>query len=91
MLIAEAIAHALRTGATRSYGSVFVDPGFDVDLYMARDLRTMTEVWTPYTPEREGRSSITGNRELEFNLKSWLTLSPFAKVEKIAASLGLPE
>jgi DNA-binding HxlR family transcriptional regulator len=26
-----------------------VDPGFDVDLYLATDLRTMTEIWMGYT------------------------------------------
>lgn len=65
-----------------------VDPGFDVDLYLATDLRTMTEIWMGYTSiaqaKREGRLSITGNRELESSLRSWLTLSRFAKVEKLA-------
>ena len=60
-----------------------VDPGFDVDLYLATDLRTMTEIWMGYTPiaqaKREGRLTITGSRELETTMKSWLTLSPFAK------------
>ena len=45
-----------------------VDPGFDVDLYLATDLRTMTEVWMGYTSmgqaKREGRLTITGSREL---------------------------
>ena len=26
-----------------------VDPGFDVDLYLSTDLRTMTEIWMGYT------------------------------------------
>jgi DNA-binding HxlR family transcriptional regulator len=66
-----------------------VDPGFDVDLYLATDLRTMTEVWMGYTPlakaKRDGRLSITGNRDLESNMKSWLTLSRFAKIGKCVA------
>ena len=27
-----------------------VDPGFDVDLYLSTDLRTMTEIWMGYIP-----------------------------------------
>jgi DNA-binding HxlR family transcriptional regulator len=66
-----------------------VDPGFDVDLYLATDLRTMTEIWMGYTSiaraKEEGRLTVTGNRQLEAKLKSWLTLSRFAKVEKLVA------
>ena len=39
-----------------------VDPGFDVDLYLSTDLRTLTEVWMGYTPmgraKQEGRLTI---------------------------------
>jgi DNA-binding HxlR family transcriptional regulator len=63
-----------------------VDPGFDVDLYVSTDLRTMTEIWMGYTRVEEAKKSeklvITGNSQLEADLKSWLTLSPFAKVAK---------
>lgn len=63
-----------------------VDPGFDVDLYLSTDLRTMTEIWMGYTAiaraKDEGRLIITGNRQLEADLGSWLSLSPFAKVKK---------
>jgi DNA-binding HxlR family transcriptional regulator len=66
-----------------------VDPGFDVDLYLSTDLRTMTEIWMGYTTidraKREGRLNLTGNRQLEAAVGSWLTLSPFAKVEKLVA------
>ncbi len=66
-----------------------VDPGFDVDLYLATDLRTMTEIWMGYTPitraKEEGRLTLTGSRQLEAKLKSWLSLSRFAKVEKLVA------
>ena len=45
-----------------------VDPGFDVDLYLSTDLRTMTEVWMGYTAiaraKDEGRLTVTGSREL---------------------------
>jgi DNA-binding HxlR family transcriptional regulator len=66
-----------------------VDPGFDVDLYLATDLRTMTEIWMGYTTIRRAKEStkltITGNRQLEAKLGTWLTLSPFAKVAKLVA------
>jgi DNA-binding HxlR family transcriptional regulator len=66
-----------------------VDPGFDVDLYLSTDLRTMTEVWMGYTTltqaKAKGTLTITGNRQLEANMKTWLSLSPFAKFEKRVA------
>jgi len=66
-----------------------VDPGFDVDLYLSTDVRTMTEIWMGYTTldraKREGRLNLTGNRQLEAAVGSWLTLSPSAKVEKLVA------
>jgi DNA-binding HxlR family transcriptional regulator len=66
-----------------------VDPGFDVDLYLATDLRTMTEIWMGYTTIRRAKESskltVTGDRQLETKLGTWLTLSPFAKVTKLVA------
>ena len=66
-----------------------VDPGFDVDLYLSTDLRTMTEIWMGYASlaraKEQGRLTMTGNRQLEANVGRWLTLSPFAKVEKLVA------
>jgi DNA-binding HxlR family transcriptional regulator len=58
-----------------------VDPGFDVDLYLSTDLRTLTEVWMGHRPIRrakqEDRLIITGNRQLEANMKSWFGLNRF--------------
>ncbi len=66
-----------------------VDPGFDVDLYLSTTLRTMTEVWMGYTTiaraKEQERLIITGNRQLEVDLGSWLSLSTFAKVKKLVA------
>ena len=66
-----------------------VDPGFDVDLYLSTDLRTMTELWMGYTSLAQAKSqrklTVTGNRQLEASMKTWLTLSPFAKVERRVA------
>jgi DNA-binding HxlR family transcriptional regulator len=66
-----------------------VDPGFDVDLYLSTDLRTMTEIWMGHTAiaraKEKGSLLITGSRQLEADLDSWMSLSQFAKVEKRAA------
>jgi len=66
-----------------------VDPGFDVDLFLVTDLRTMTEIWMGYTTiaraKKDGRLAVTGSRELEADLQTWLGLSPFAKAQKRVA------
>jgi DNA-binding HxlR family transcriptional regulator len=66
-----------------------VDPGFDVDLYLSTDLRTMTEIWMGYITvaraKDQKRLVMTGDRQLETAIGSWLRLSPFAKVEKLVA------
>lgn len=66
-----------------------VDPGFDVDLYLSTDVRTMTEIWMGYTTFGRAKENeklvITGNRQLATSVATWLTLSQFAKVEKLVA------
>ena len=66
-----------------------VDPGFDVDLYLSTDLRTMTEIWMGYTTiaraKQQGRLTPTGSRQLEAHMGAWMKLSPFAKVKKLVA------
>ena len=66
-----------------------VDPGFDVDLFLSTDLRTMTEIWMGYITvaraKEQQRLVMTGDRRLEAAIGSWLKLSPFAKVEKLVA------
>jgi DNA-binding HxlR family transcriptional regulator len=66
-----------------------VDPGFDVDLYVSTDLRTMTEIWMGYTTvpraKEQQKLVMTGDRHLEAAIGKWLRLSPFAKVEKLVA------
>ncbi len=59
------------------------DPGFEVDLYLSTDLRTMTAIWMGLTTvdrERQ-RLSFTGDRKMAATMQTWLGLSPFA-VEK---------
>jgi DNA-binding HxlR family transcriptional regulator len=66
-----------------------VDPGFDVDLYLTTDLRTMTRVWMGYITIAQAKEQetliVTGSKQLETELSSWLMLSSFAKIEKLVA------
>jgi hypothetical protein len=62
------------------------DPGFDVDLYVSTDLRTMTAIWmglTTVDKERE-RIQFSGARDIADRMQSWLGLSPFAVEPKRA-------
>lgn len=51
-----------------------VDPGFEVDLYVSTDLRTMTRIWmglTTFEQERE-KVRLSGTREAGRKLRAWL-------------------
>ncbi len=62
------------------------DPGFEVDLYVSTDLRTMTAIWMGLTTvEKEGeRLALTGDRNIAITMQTWLGLSPFATEPKRA-------
>jgi DNA-binding HxlR family transcriptional regulator len=66
-----------------------VDPGYDVDLYVASDLRTMTAIWMGLDTVRkavsESRMDLVGDQLLAKNMQTWLGLSPFAKERKMVA------
>ncbi len=66
-----------------------VDPGFDVDLYVSTDLRTMTAIWmgldTVRNALRDERMMLTGDRKLAADMQAWLGLSPFARERKLAS------
>jgi hypothetical protein len=66
-----------------------VDPGFEVDLYIACDLRTMTAIWmgldSVRVAVRDDRVRLTGDKTLASNMQTWLGLSPFAKERKMVA------
>ena len=66
-----------------------IDPGFDVDLYVSTDLRTMTAIWMGLDTVRAALGSermlLTGDRQLAANIQTWLGLSPFAKEQKLAS------
>jgi DNA-binding HxlR family transcriptional regulator len=66
-----------------------IDPGFEVDLYVSVDLRTMTAIWLGLDTVRAAIASqrmvLTGSRELSASMQIWLGLSPFAKERKLAS------
>ncbi|SLN32402.1 putative HTH-type transcriptional regulator YybR [Roseivivax jejudonensis] len=72
----------------RSVDLCNVDPGFDVDLFVHTDLRTMTQIWMGLTTV--GRAveadtmTMTGHSALARDMQTWLGLSPFAVQQKLA-------
>ncbi len=66
-----------------------INPGFDVDLYVATDLRTMTAIWMGYDTVRAAvgaqRILLTGDRALAASMQTWLALSPYARERKLAS------
>lgn len=63
-----------------------VDPGHEVDLYVASDLETMTSIWMGYSTVRQAltakRLHLTGDRALAASMQTWLGLSPLAKIKQ---------
>ncbi len=63
-----------------------VDPGFDVDLFVETDLRTMTQIWMGLTTvaaeESAGRLTLVGEPALKRAMPAWLGLSVFARQAK---------
>jgi DNA-binding HxlR family transcriptional regulator len=74
---------------TESVDLCSIDPGFDVDLYVSVDLRSMTAIWMGLDTVRAAianrRMILTGNRQLATAMQTWLGLSPFAKEQKLAS------
>jgi DNA-binding HxlR family transcriptional regulator len=66
-----------------------VDPGFEVDLYVSTDLRTMTGIWMGVDTVRAAlasqRMALVGEPQLAADMQVWLGLSPFAKERKLAS------
>jgi hypothetical protein len=67
----------------------WVDPGYEIDLYVASDLKSMTAIWmgldTVRAAVRDERMKLTGDRKLAADMQTWLGLSPFAKEKKLVA------
>ncbi len=66
-----------------------IDPGFDVDLYVRTDLRTMTAIWmgldTIAKAIDEDRLALIGDKTLQANMLDWLGFNKFAGVQKQVA------
>ncbi|MBS9716142.1 winged helix-turn-helix transcriptional regulator [Pseudohalocynthiibacter aestuariivivens] len=63
------------------------DPGFEIDLYVTTDLRTMTAIWMGLgTVKSESEKiELLGSREVAETMQVWLGLSPFSKQKKLVA------
>ena len=63
------------------------DPGFDINLYVTTDLRTMTAIWMGLgTIKSEAHKlELLGDRKVADTMQVWLGLSPFAKQKKVVA------
>jgi len=65
------------------------DPGFEVDLRIETDLRTMTAIWMGLSSVRTevlaGRLTLEGDGKLKASMQQWLGLSPFAQEKKLVA------
>ena len=66
-----------------------LDPGFDIDLYVTSDLKTMTAIWMGMETVRHAVSTgcmkLVGDKQLASNMQTWLGLSPFAKEKRMVA------
>jgi hypothetical protein len=65
------------------------DPGFPVDVVVTADLRTLTRVWMGDVPMaaalREGSIRLEGPPALVRAFPTWLRLSSFARIERVAS------
>ena len=60
------------------------EPGFEVDLYVSSDLKTMTAIWMGLQTVKQSGDAVKldGDRELRSTMQTWLGLSPFATERK---------
>jgi DNA-binding HxlR family transcriptional regulator len=65
-----------------------IDPGFDVDLYVTADLRTMVAIWVGLTTVQEAiaakKMMVIGDTKMVVGMQRWLGLSPFSVERKLA-------
>jgi hypothetical protein len=63
------------------------DPGFEIDLYLTTDLRTMTAIWMGLetVDGASDKIEVLGAKGLRETMQVWLGLSPFAKQRKLVA------
>ena len=63
------------------------DPGFEIDLYVSTDLKTMTAIWMGIATikSEKGKIKFIGDRNLANTMQIWLGLSPFAVQKKLVS------
>ena len=75
-------------GSSQGVELCITEPGFDVDLYVTTDVRTMTRVWNGDLPLadkiEDGSIDVHGPSNLRGAFHSWLKLGMFADVEPVA-------
>jgi DNA-binding HxlR family transcriptional regulator len=61
------------------------DPGFDVDLWVTTDLRTMTAIWMGLNSVSDvsDKIQLDGDPAIARTMQTWLGLSPFAAQSKL--------
>lgn len=61
------------------------DPGYDVDLWVTTDLRTMTAIWMGLTQVSDAGDLIQldGDPVIARTMQTWLGLSPFSAQQKL--------
>ncbi|MEC9343024.1 MAG: helix-turn-helix domain-containing protein [Pseudomonadota bacterium] len=62
----------------------WADPGFEIDLYVSVDLRTMTAIWMGLLTVEQAadKMQLTGSPVIARDMQTWLGLSPFAGTRK---------
>jgi DNA-binding HxlR family transcriptional regulator len=67
---------------TGSVDLCYIDPGFEVDLFVTTDLRSMTAIWLGLSTVRkavaEDRVNLDGDQAISSHMQQWLGLSHFA-------------
>jgi len=63
------------------------DPGFEINLYVTTDLRTMTAIWMGLATlkSEQDKIELLGEKRVGETMQVWLGLSPFAKQKKLVA------
>ena len=61
------------------------DPGFEINLFVTTDLRTMTAIWMGLSTieNEQDNMELLGERQVAQSMQVWLGLSPFAKQKKL--------
>ena len=65
------------------------DPGYEVELHLVSDLRTMSHIWmgdlSLNKAQQQNKLKITGNTAIKHSISKWLTLNVFAGIKSATA------